>query len=123
MASQRWARRIGYDDMLWVSSDGYALEGPTSTLVWLDGDTLCTVPAAHTGILPGTTAAWLLSHAGDLGWRSEERMIRPEQLATASGVWFLSSVRGPAPVRELDGVALARSDRERVLRDLLGYPG
>lgn len=123
MASQRWARRLGYDDMLWTSSDGYALEGPTASLVWLDGDTLCTVPAAHTGILPGTTAAWLLRHASDLGWSAEERMVRPERLATAGGVWLLSSVRGPAPVRELDGAALTRSPQERVLRDLLGYPG
>ena len=30
-------RREGADDVLWVSGDGYALEAPTSTLVWLTG--------------------------------------------------------------------------------------
>ncbi len=45
-AARRWAHRAGVDDVLWVSSDGYALEGPTANVVWLTGDTLCTVPAA-----------------------------------------------------------------------------
>ena len=40
MASQRWAQANGFDDALWISSDGYALEGPTSTLVWRKGDRL-----------------------------------------------------------------------------------
>src|SRR5688572_8871979 len=56
MASLRWAASVGAQDVLWVSGDGYALEAPTATLVWLDGQTLSTVPAQRTGILPGTTA-------------------------------------------------------------------
>src|SRR5690606_21146795 len=47
MASQRWALAEGADDVLWVSADGYALEAPTATLVWLRGGTLYTVPAAQ----------------------------------------------------------------------------
>ena len=73
-------RRAGVDDVLWVSSDGYALEGPTANVVWLTGDTLCTVPAASTGILPGTTAAWLLAHAAELGLSAAERMVTPAEL-------------------------------------------
>ncbi|NHW87166.1 aminotransferase IV, partial [Escherichia coli] len=64
-AARRWAARAGVDDVLWISSDGYALEGPTANLVWLAGETLCTVPARRTGILPGTTVAWLLAHAAE----------------------------------------------------------
>lgn len=121
MAAQRWARRSGVDDVLWFSEDGYALEAPTSTLVWLDGTTLCTVPAAETGILPGTTARWLLDHAADLGWRATERMVRVEELAAADGVWFTSSVRGVAELQVLDGRPLPRSPHTPAIRDLLGY--
>lgn len=60
-AARRWARRQGADDLLWLDPDGYALEAPTASLVWLTGNTLCTVPAARAGILAGTTAAHLLS--------------------------------------------------------------
>jgi 4-amino-4-deoxychorismate lyase len=122
MASQRWAYAQGLDDVLWVSADGYALEAPTSTLVWLAGGTLCTVPAAETGILPGTTARWLLDHAGDLGWDAAERMVDPAGLPATDGVWLISSVRGPAPVRALDGNPIPPSPHTRAILDLTGYP-
>jgi 4-amino-4-deoxychorismate lyase len=122
IAAQRWAATRGVDDVLWTSTDGYALEGPTANLVWLDGDVLCTVPAATTGVLPGVTAAWLLAHAGDLGWRTAERMVTPDQLRRAAGVWFTSSVRGAAEVRVLDGAPLPASPHTRAIQDLMGYP-
>lgn len=121
MASQRWATGRGMHDVLWLSSDGYALEAPTSTLVWLSGTELCTVPTSA-GILPGTTARYLLDHAGELGWHAGERMVRPAELASADGVWLTSSVRGLAAIRELDGTALPVSPHTTRIRDLLGYP-
>jgi 4-amino-4-deoxychorismate lyase len=106
MASQRWAVERGADDVLWVSADGYALEAPTASLVWLTGGALCTVPAEPTGILPGTTARWLLDHADRLGWPAAERMIMPAELTTVDGAWLVSSVRGVAAIRTLDGTAI-----------------
>jgi 4-amino-4-deoxychorismate lyase len=121
MASQRWAAGQGVDDVLWVSGDGYALEAPTSTLVWLAGGTLWTVPAAETGILPGITAGWLLAHAGELGYAAGERMVRPADLTEATGVWLASSVRGLAEIRTLDGKPLGpAADTGRIV-DLLGF--
>jgi 4-amino-4-deoxychorismate lyase len=122
MASQRYARRVGADDVLWVSGDGYALEAPTSTLVWLTGTTLGTVPVEPTGILAGTTARYLLEHAAHLGWDTGERMITPTELAATDGVWLTSSVRGVAAVRSLDGTPMPYSpDDTRGIRTLLGY--
>jgi len=105
-----------------VSSDGYALEAPTSTLVWLTDGVLCTVPPASTGALAGTTAAYLLAHAGELGWAAEERLVRPAELASAQGVWLTSSARGPAEIRALDGVALGPSAETPRVAKLLGFP-
>lgn len=122
MASLRWAASTGTDDVLWVSADGYALEAPTSTLVWLAGDELCTVPPATTGILPGITTRWLLDHAAELGWQSTERLVRPAELRTVDGVWLASSVRGLAEVRTLDGVALRTSTETGRMMKLLGFP-
>jgi 4-amino-4-deoxychorismate lyase len=123
MASLRWAKSTGADDVLWVSSDGYALEAPTSTLVWLEGTTLRTVPAEGTGILAGTTAAYLFAHAGELGFGTAERFVKPADLAGTAGAWLTSSVRGIAAIRTLDGVTLpydaALTDR---IRSLLGFP-
>ncbi len=122
MASQRWAQSAGADDVLWVSADGYALEAPTSTLVWLDGSTLYTVPAARTGILAGITARWLFDHAHSLGWDTGERMITPAKLGQVTGAWLTSSVRGVAPIRTLDGAELPSSaDATRPIQRLLGF--
>ncbi|MFF0252914.1 aminotransferase class IV [Micromonospora zamorensis] len=121
-AARRWAGRAGVDDVLWVSSDGYALEGPTANVVWLTEDTLCTVPAATTGILAGTTVAWLLAHAAELGLNTAERLVTVAELHAADGLWFTSSLRGAAEVHTLDGVRRARCPRTPALQALLGFP-
>jgi 4-amino-4-deoxychorismate lyase len=121
MASQRWAQAQGVDDVLWVSSDGYVLEAPTSTVVWQTGDRLYTVPAETTGILPGTTARYLLDHAADLGFTAGEAMITPAGLASASGVWLLSSIRGIAELRSIDGVPRPASAETARFREFLGF--
>jgi 4-amino-4-deoxychorismate lyase len=121
MASQRWAAEQGVDDVLWISGDGYALEAPTATLVWLAGDTLWTVPAAPTGILPGITARWLLDHASELGYAAGERMIRPAELTAVDGAWLASSVRGLAEIRSLDGKPLGPAADTARIQALLGF--
>jgi 4-amino-4-deoxychorismate lyase len=122
MACQRWAAEQGADDVLWLSADGYALEAPTSSLVWLQDGVLCTVPPARTGILAGTTAAHLLARAGELGWTAEERMVRPEELAGAQGVWLTSSARGLVEIRTLDDTPLGPSTETTRITKLLGFP-
>ena len=122
MASQRWATAQGLDDVLWVSSDGWALEAPTANLVWLADGRLWTVPPVITGILAGITTRWLLEHARDLGLSAGERMIRPPDLTSADGVWLASSVRGLAEIRTLDGKPLGPSGETARLREFLGFP-
>ena len=121
MASLRWAAGQGAEEVLWLSSEGYALEAPTATLVWLARKILWTVPPEQTGILAGTTARWLLDHAPALGYGAGERLVRPAELADADGVWLVSSVRGAAEVRSLDGVARKPAADTAALLDLLGY--
>ncbi len=120
MASQRWAQANGFDDALWISSDGYALEGPTSTLLWREGERLLTVPADRTGILAGTTAAHALHRAAELGLTAGEEMVTPARLAEVDGVWLVSGIRGLVPIRRLDAVEL-RTDSATNLRGLLGF--
>jgi len=121
MASQRHAQASGFDDALWISSDGFALEGPTSTLIWHEGDELVTVPSSGTGILPGITAAFALSRSSELGLGAGERMITPEELPEMSGAWMVSSVRGIVPIRAVEGVPLKESPKHKALRELLGF--
>lgn len=120
-AARRWARQQGADDLLFRSLEGYALEAPTASLVWLANDQLCTVPAVEADILPGTTVHELLSSAASAGLGSCQRMITIDELRDASAMWFASSLRGLAEVVSLDGVSRPRSPWTPRLLDLLGF--
>ena len=121
LAARRWAQSRGADDVLWLRTDGHVLEAPTASLIWLTGTTLCTVPAAETGILPGTTAAHLLAHAADVGLNPAERMITAAELATTDAIWLASSLRGLAEARTLDGTRRPVSSWTPRLLTLLGF--
>ena len=117
MAVLRDVAEHGADDALLVSSDGEALEGPTSTLVVCDGDELLTPPPEEVGTLPGTTAAALEGLAAARGLRVVERRLPLEQVRAAQGAALVSSVRGVAPVVALDARVLEVPDALRRLRD------
>ncbi|HIW63501.1 MAG TPA: aminotransferase class IV [Candidatus Stackebrandtia excrementipullorum] len=121
MAAQRYAKANGYDDLLWRSEDGYALEGPTSTLVWQEGGTLFTVPT-DTGILAGTTARFVFEKAAEEGIPTAERRVQVAELAGADGIWMTSSVRGIVQVRSLDHVPVKAGDLDATLRRFGGFP-
>ena len=120
-AARRWARERGADDLLWLSTDGYALESPTASLVWLAGSELCMVPPEEAQILPGTTAAHLLSVAPSVGLRPAYRMVTIDELRGADAIWLASALRGLAFVKSLDGAPRRTSRWTPILLDLLGY--
>jgi len=121
LAARRWALSRGADDVLWVSAEGYALEAPTASLVWLSRDTLCTVPPQRAGILLGLTAAALLGEAKKLGLRAAHRMITPDELADADAIWLTSSLRGLAEATSLDGKPRTPSEWTPRLLAQLGF--
>jgi 4-amino-4-deoxychorismate lyase len=102
----REAARRDADDVVFVSSDGYLLEGPTSSLVYRVGDRLVT-PGTGLGILDGTTQTNVFRYAETLGLSSEYSLATPDALREADAAWLVSSVRLAAPIRMLDGTPMA----------------
>ena len=100
MATLRHAQAEGADDAIWLSSDDEVLESPTSTVAWVTGGVLVTPPADEVAILPGTTAGIALRL---LDSPYQIRRGAAQELRAADEVLLLSSVRGVAPVIELDG--------------------
>lgn len=107
MAALRHAERQGAGDVIFVSSDGYLLEGPRSTVVIAaegdDGRPLLLTPPPWYPILRGTTQQALFDVARNKGYDCDFRALKPADLLTAQGVWLVSSITLAARVHTLDG--------------------
>ncbi|KAA2260163.1 aminodeoxychorismate lyase [Solihabitans fulvus] len=108
MAALREAERRGAADVLFTTSDGLVLEGPTSTVIAASDGILRTTPTAL-GILPGTTQAALFRAAERAGWVTKVESLRVADLRAADGVFLASSIRRITRVHTLDGEPLTDS--------------
>ncbi|SDL63886.1 4-amino-4-deoxychorismate lyase [Lentzea albidocapillata subsp. violacea] len=117
MAALREAERRGAAEVVFTTSDGSVLEGPTSTLILVRGKTLVT-PPSKLGILPGTTQYALFRAAGRAGWTVLVEPIQTGELYDAEGVFLASSVRKITRVTVLDGKQLP--DSSALLTELQG---
>ena len=107
MAALRHAARHGAGDVVFVSSDGYILEGPRSTVVIAasgeDGDVCLLTPPPWYPILRGTTQQALFTVARAKGYDCDYRALRVADLFAAQGIWLVSSMTLAARVHTLDG--------------------
>lgn len=104
-AAVREARRRGAEDVIFLSSDGYVLEGPTSSVLLRDQYGIST-PAGEAGILSGTTQKAAFEFFASHGIHTTARLIPATELATATAIWMVSSVRGAVAVTELNGTSI-----------------
>ena len=117
MAAIREAERRGAVEVIFTTSSGSVLEGPTSTVVLVRGKTLVT-PPSKLGILPGTTQYALFRAAERAGWTVLVEPIQTSELYDAEGVFLASSVRKITRVHTLDGKQLP--DSSALLTELQG---
>ena len=103
MAALREAKRRGADDTIFLTHDGFVMEGPTSSVVIRSGGAWVT-PAPSGAILHGTTQQSLFEYLQAAGEPVEYRDIPVEELRGAEAAWLVSSVRLAVAVTELDGV-------------------
>ena len=108
MAAIREAERRGAVEVIFTTSGGSVLEGPTSTVILVRGKTLVT-PPSKLGILPGTTQYALFRAAERAGWTVLVEPIQTGELYDAEGVFLASSVRKITRVNTLDGKQLPDS--------------
>jgi 4-amino-4-deoxychorismate lyase len=122
LAAGREAGRRGADDVLFVSTDGYALEAPRSALIWRSGDRLATTRHEGTGVLASITQEAIFAGAAGDGVTACYELIRVEDLRGVDGAWLVSSGRLVAPIRSLDNVPLAVDEQwtERLVRWFAG---
>ncbi|MDN5822825.1 MAG: aminodeoxychorismate lyase [Arthrobacter sp.] len=111
MAALRHAHTLGAEDVIFTSSDGRVLEGPTSTVLLatrVNGVKQLVTPMVETGILPGTTQGAIFAAAEAAGWTLGYGPLEPADLFDADAVWLVSSLRLLAPVTSIDGTPISR---------------
>jgi 4-amino-4-deoxychorismate lyase len=125
MAALRHAERHGAGDVVFVSSDGYILEGPRSTVVIAmasgngAGNAALFTPPPWYPILRGTTQQALFEVARNKGYDCDYRALRPADLLAAQGVWLISSITLAARVHTLDGRLLPPSPLASEIAELV----
>lgn len=102
----REAARRAADDVVFTTTDGYLLEGPTSTLLIRSAAGYAT-PRPDLGILAGTTQAELFAWAEGVGVDTSYDLLTPDDLIQAEAAWLVSSVRLAVPIRAVDGIPKA----------------
>lgn len=115
------ARAAGADELLLCDERGRLLEGALSSLLWWEGDALCTTPDETA--LPGVTRGLLLAIARAEGVEVRLRAALPAELAGRE-TWLTSALHGiravsawVAPRQEAGAALRAPEWREMLDRD------
>ncbi|MFN8622370.1 MAG: aminotransferase class IV [Chloroflexota bacterium] len=105
LAARAEAVRRGAEDALFMTADGFVLEGPTSNIWWRSGRTLRT-PALDLGVLAGVTRTQIRALGAAAGYVVEEVRATVADVAAADEAWMSSSVRELMPIVALDGTPI-----------------
>lgn len=101
LRARELARAAGADEALRASAAGDLVEGATSNLFAVLGDTLIAPP--DRGILPGIVRGRVLAIAAELAIPVALRPLAPAELAAAREIFVTSSLRGIVPIVAVDG--------------------
>jgi branched-subunit amino acid aminotransferase/4-amino-4-deoxychorismate lyase len=102
------ADAAGADEALLLNTDGFVVEGASSSLFWPEGESLSTPPLLS-GILAGVTRVVVLELCEKLRVAAREKNIRPEELPATDGVFVSLSSFGVVAAHSLDGRSLKQS--------------
>ena len=91
-----------------MNTNGEVAETASGNIFWIYQDNICTVPTGR-GVLPGITRAVVLEICQSLGLATQKRIIKPEQLRNAEGIFVTQSALGIVPVAAFDGLPVAPS--------------
>jgi aminodeoxychorismate lyase len=98
----------GADEALLLNTNGEVAETAGGNIFWIHRDAVCTVPTGR-GVLPGITRAVVLEICQSLGFAVNKRVIKPEHLKNAEGIFVTQSALGIIPVAAFDGRPVAPS--------------
>ncbi|WP_416838903.1 aminotransferase class IV [Haloferax sp. DFSO52] len=110
-------RVTGADEALMLDSDGYATEGATSNLFFVDDEALCT-PSLDGPVLPGITRRVVLDLARQENIPIRERRFTPDDVRGANEAFLTNSTWELRPVETVDGIGVGDGPVTKLLSRL-----
>jgi branched-chain amino acid aminotransferase len=99
------AKRLGMDEAIMLSIDGYVAEGPGENIFIVEDEKLIT-PPKEADILPGITRDSVIQLAKANGISVEERNIHREELFTCDEAFFCGTAAEITPILKIDAYKL-----------------
>ena len=97
------------DDALMLNTMGHVASTTIANIFLLKGNRLIT-PSRDQGILNGIARDTLVGGAADLGFTVQNRLVTPEEFATADAVFLTNSLRLATAVSSIDGKSCGTRD-------------
>lgn len=104
------ARRLGFDEGIALSVDGYLSEGAGENIFVIKNGKISTPPATS-AILPGITRDSIMTLAKDLGYEIVEANIAREALYLADEVFMTGTAAEIVPIRSVDQIIVGEGHR------------
>ena len=98
----------GADEALITNTNGEVAETAGANLFWVYNNKICTTPTGR-GVLPGLTRAVVLEICQVLALPTNKRVIKPEALKNAEGIFLTQSALGVVTIRSLNGEQVPQS--------------
>lgn len=96
------ARNAGADEAILVHPDGYVTEGASTSVFWVRGGRLCTIPQGGE-VLPGITRGFVLEIAQDESLPMVEERIPLDEFRKADEMFLAGTTIEVCPIISLDG--------------------
>lgn len=95
------AHRRGGKDGIFLNVEGFVAEGTTSNIFLVKNNVVIT-PSLETGILPGVTRSLLLDWSKKLGFKTKERLVKPQELFSAQECFLTGTTIEVLPIRSIN---------------------
>jgi len=111
------AKERGAYEALMLNAEGFLSEGTVCNIFFVRDNILCT-PSVGAGVLDGITRELVIGLAKETGMQVSEGNFRPEDLFSASEVFFTNTTSEVMPVSQVEDVNYAVGDVAKRLRRL-----
>jgi len=111
------AKERGAYEAIMLNADGMIAEGTVCNIFFVKDDVLCT-PASEVGVLDGITRELVISLAKKSGLSVSEGIFYPDDLYSASEVFFTNTTSEIMPVSQVELVTYKPGEVAKSLREL-----